>query len=103
MPILLKCTDGEVEADDRIITVSPYLQKLESSEVELKNSKVEDIEWIIAYSERHDYEIVDVLPKPLKSNLICHLIDDDKDDIQNMPLGQKRDILNAFDELEIWN
>ena len=35
-------------------------------------------------------------------NLINDLIDDD-DDIQNLPLNDKRDILNTFDELEIWS
>eukprot|EP00343_Euplotes_focardii_P009946 CAMPEP_0205823976 /NCGR_PEP_ID=MMETSP0206-20130828/18853_1 /ASSEMBLY_ACC=CAM_ASM_000279 /TAXON_ID=36767 /ORGANISM="Euplotes focardii, Strain TN1" /LENGTH=119 /DNA_ID=CAMNT_0053121659 /DNA_START=113 /DNA_END=469 /DNA_ORIENTATION=+ len=59
--------------------------------------------WILGYFERHEYTIPEVLVKPLRSNMINNLINDDDDQIQYLPLNSKRDILNAFDELEIWN
>ena len=71
--------------------------------IELKLVKIKEIKWILEYFERHSYVIPAVLPKPLRSNLISDLIDDEEDGIQELSLSDKKDLLNAFDELEIWN
>ena len=100
--IRFKWTDGEIEGSDMMQMVSPKVQEW-GDIVELNTSRVKEIKWILEYFERHNYAIPAVLPKPLRSNLIADLVDDDEDNIQELSLSDKRDLLNAFDELQIWN
>ena len=89
-------------ADKRLEMVSPKIQR-DGDEVELKITTVENMKWIQEYFNRHEYQLPEVLLKPLRSNMINILIDDEEDQIQYLPLNTKRDLLNSFDELEIWN
>ncbi|CAI2382874.1 unnamed protein product [Moneuplotes crassus] len=102
MSIKLICKDGEIMADERLATVSKKVS-LSDGEVELKTADLENMKWILEYFDRRQYELPDVLEKPLRSNMINDLYDDEEDQIQFLPLHVKRDILNIFDELEIWN